>query len=55
MEQYKNLTPRRKEILEMRLHGKTLAEIGKKFNITKERVRQILEKLKNFEPKNDSR
>jgi RNA polymerase sigma factor (sigma-70 family) len=46
--QYKNLTPRRKEILEMHLEGKTLQEIGEKFGISRERVRQILEKLKNL-------
>jgi RNA polymerase sigma factor (sigma-70 family) len=46
-EQYKNLTPRQREILEMRLKGKTLEEIGNKFGITRERVRQILARLKN--------
>jgi len=35
------LTERRKKILEMRLQGKTLEQIGQNFNITRERVRQI--------------
>jgi uncharacterized glyoxalase superfamily protein PhnB len=50
--QYKNLTPRRKEILELHLQGKTLEEMGKKFKISKERVRQILKKLNNFKQNN---
>ena len=45
---YKNLTPRRREILEMHLQGKTLEEIGKKFGISRERVRQIIKKLEKF-------
>jgi RNA polymerase sigma factor (sigma-70 family) len=43
-DQYKNLTPRRKEMLEMRSQGKTLEEIGNKFGISRERVRQIIKK-----------
>jgi RNA polymerase sigma factor (sigma-70 family) len=46
-EQYKNLTLRQKEILKMRLESKTLEEIGNKFGISRERVRQILARLKN--------
>lgn len=43
---FQDLTPREKRILELRFgfHGgpsRTLEEIGKKFNITRERVRQI--------------
>jgi DNA-directed RNA polymerase sigma subunit (sigma70/sigma32) len=33
---------RRDEIKRMRKEGKTLSEIGKKYKITRERVRQIL-------------
>ncbi len=47
---YKKLTPRRKEVMEMYLQGKTLQEIGDKFGISRERVRQIVDKLKNFIP-----
>jgi len=36
-----NLTPKEKIILMLRQQGKTLTEIGKLFNISKERVRQI--------------
>lgn len=43
--QYKNLTPRRKDILEMRTRKMTLQEIGNKLGISRERVRQILKKL----------
>ena len=46
--QYKDLTPRRKEMLDMRLQGKTLKAIGSKFGISRERVRQIIKKLDNF-------
>lgn len=46
--QYKDLTPRRKEMLDMRLQGKTLKAIGLKFGISRERVRQIIKKLDNF-------
>jgi DNA-directed RNA polymerase sigma subunit (sigma70/sigma32) len=48
MDQYKILTPRRKEMLVMRSQGKTLKAIGLKFGISRERVRQILKKLDNF-------
>lgn len=34
------------EILELRKHGKTLAYIGNKFGISRERVRQILQSYK---------
>jgi DNA-directed RNA polymerase sigma subunit (sigma70/sigma32) len=44
-DQYKNLTPRRKAMLEMRQQGQTLEAIGEKFGISRERVRQILRKL----------
>ena len=44
-EQYKKLTPRRKEMLEMRSKGETLEKIGRKFGISRERVRQIINKL----------
>lgn len=47
-EQYKDLTPRRKEMLTMRLQGETLKAIGLKFGISRERVRQIIKKLDNF-------
>jgi len=51
-DQYKYLTPRRKEILELYTkQGKTMAEIGTKFGISRERVRQILKKLENFKEK----
>jgi DNA-directed RNA polymerase sigma subunit (sigma70/sigma32) len=33
---------RREEMMRMRKEGKTLREIGRKFNLTRERVRQIL-------------
>ena len=36
------MTSRRDEIIELRKGGLTLAEIGRRFGITKERVRQIL-------------
>jgi RNA polymerase sigma factor (sigma-70 family) len=35
------LTPREKTILILRQQGKSLTEIGKLFNISRERVRQI--------------
>jgi RNA polymerase primary sigma factor len=50
------LEPREKEVIELRyglnnFHPKTLEEISKKFNLTKERIRQIeqkaLTKLRN--------
>lgn len=40
------LTSREKEILQSRLEGKTLQIVGEKFGITRERVRQIEEKIK---------
>lgn len=47
-DQYKNLTPRRKEMLAMYSQGKTLEEIGRQFGISRERVRQIISRLDNF-------
>jgi DNA-directed RNA polymerase sigma subunit (sigma70/sigma32) len=47
--QYKNLTPRRKEMMEIYcLQEKSLEEIGNKFGIGKERVRQIIKRSDNF-------
>jgi len=43
----KKLTPREKIILILRQRGKTLTEIGKLFNISSERVRQIEFNAKN--------
>lgn len=37
-----NIEPRDKEIIQKRLHGATLDEIGQEYNITRERVRQII-------------
>lgn len=42
---YKFLAPRESEILEMRLEGQTLQEIGDEFGISRERVRQIGKKI----------
>ncbi len=39
------LTLREKKILKMRLEEYTLQEIGKEFGLTRERIRQILEKI----------
>ncbi len=39
--------PRTKKIMKMHLEGHTLASISKKHKISRERVRQILEKTKN--------
>ena len=36
------MTSRRDEIIRLRKEGQTHAEIGRRFDITKERVRQIL-------------
>lgn len=44
---YNLLTPRQREVLSMRLEGYTLQEIGQKFGITRERVRQILKRIIN--------
>jgi DNA-directed RNA polymerase sigma subunit (sigma70/sigma32) len=38
-------TRRDKEILAMRMQGKTLEEIGLSFDLTRERVRQIISKF----------
>jgi DNA-directed RNA polymerase sigma subunit (sigma70/sigma32) len=38
-------TRRDKEIIAMRMQGKTLEEIGSTFNLTRERVRQIISKF----------
>ena len=40
------LTPREKKVLELRFgmadgHSRTLEEVGKEFNVTRERIRQI--------------
>lgn len=39
-----NLTDREAEIVLLILQGKTLTEVGKKFNLSRERIRQIWEK-----------
>jgi len=36
------LAERRQSILRLKIEGRTLEEIGKRFGITKERVRQIV-------------
>ncbi len=38
------LSKRNKEIVLLRAEGNTLAEVGKSFGITRERVRQIINK-----------
>ena len=37
-----DMEPRNKSIVQMRLHGKTLEEVAQEYNLTKERVRQIV-------------
>ena len=40
----KKLSPRDKKMIDLTKEGKTLSEIGKRFDVSRERVRQILEK-----------
>tara|TARA_R100001129_G_scaffold42479_2_gene29176 strand:- start:171 stop:533 length:363 start_codon:yes stop_codon:yes gene_type:complete len=50
---YKNrLTAREKQIVHLRQQGKTLVEIGKQFNISKQAISVILQKVEN---KNEKR
>lgn len=41
------LTEREKSILRLRIAGKTLREIGRSFGLSRERIRQIGEKIKD--------
>lgn len=41
-----DITQREKAVVELRKQGKTLEEIGKKFGLTRERVRQVENKAK---------
>jgi RNA polymerase sigma factor (sigma-70 family) len=41
-------SPRTAEMLKMRLEGATLAEIGEAYNLTHERIRQILSKAREM-------
>lgn len=49
--QYYRLTERRQAILERWHEGKTYAEMGKEFGISKERISQILQRLEAFKAK----
>ena len=49
---HKKTSKRDREICNLRIEGLTLANIGKKFNITRERVRQILTYYNVSKPKN---
>jgi DNA-directed RNA polymerase sigma subunit (sigma70/sigma32) len=42
VDRYAKLAERRRQILTLRKQGKTLEEIGKRYRITRERVRQLV-------------